>query len=141
VRKYFALVAVLALSASLSAQTAGQSGAPPPPAPKADAKPATGIAGKWNVSVDVNGNAMLSVLDVKIDGKKVTGTLTGDNGAMPVQGEFADNKLMLTFSFDSANGAVGVTFNATLKDDVLTGTADAGQAGSFPFKAERVKEK
>jgi hypothetical protein len=138
VRKYFALVAVLALSASLSAQTAGQSGAP---APKADAKAATGIAGKWNVSVDVNGNAMLSVLDVKLDGKKLTGTLTGDNGAMPVEGEFADNKLTLSFSFNSPNGAVGVTFTATLKDDVLTGTADAGQAGSFPLKAERVKEK
>ncbi len=97
-KKYFALVAALALSASLSAQTAGQAGAAgaaAAPAQKPDAKPATGIAGKWNVSVDVNGNAMLSVLDVKVDGKKVTGTLTGDQGAMPVEGEFADNKLTL----------------------------------------------
>ena len=47
---------------------------------------------------------MQSTLDVKEDGKKVTGTLTSPQGAGPIEGEFADGKLTFSMSFDAPNG-------------------------------------
>jgi hypothetical protein len=111
----------------------------PPAAKPADAP--TSIAGKWNLSVDTGQGSMESILEVKLDGKKVTGTLTGQQGASPITGEFADNKLTFTMNYDSPNGSILVSFTCTLKDNVITGTADAGQMGSFPIRAERAKDK
>ena len=110
----------------------------PPAAKPADA--AASIAGKWNGSVDAGQGPMDLQIELKLDGKKVTGTLTGQQGTMAVtNGEFADNKLTFSISVDTSQGPLTVVFTATLKDNVLTGTADAGQMGSFPFHAERPK--
>jgi hypothetical protein len=144
VKKLMVLTTAVLLSAALTA--AAQTVSPPvqdpqtPPAAKPADKPTT-IAGKWNVSIDTGNGEMASVLDLKLDGKKVSGTLTGQQGTMAIDGEFADNKLIFSLTFDGPNGAIGVTFTCTLKDDVLTGTADAGQMGQFPVRAERAKDK
>jgi hypothetical protein len=144
VRKLLVLTAAVLLSAGLSAapraaSTSVQDPQTPPAAKPAD-KPTT-IAGKWNGSVDAGNGPMGFVIEFKLDGKKVTGSLTGDYGTSAIDGEFADNKLTFSITVDTPNGAFTVAFAGTLKDDVLTGTADLGQMGSFPFKAERAKEK
>jgi hypothetical protein len=140
VRKSIALTIAVVLSAGLSpALGAGQDPQTPPAAKPAD-KPAT-IAGKWNGSVDPGNGPTYFVLDLKLDGKKVTGSLTGDYGTSAIDGEFADGKLTFSITVDTPNGALTVAFTSTLKDDALTGTADLGQMGSFPFKAERAKDK
>jgi hypothetical protein len=144
VKKLLVLTTAVLLVAGLSAGS--HAAAPPaqdpqaPPAPKPAAAPTT-IAGKWNVTVDTGQGDMASVLEIKLDGKKVSGTLTGQQGELPIDGEFADNKLTFSIAFDTPNGSIGVTFTCTLKDEVFTGTADAGQMGQFPVRAERVKDK
>jgi hypothetical protein len=144
VRKFIALTAAVLLSTGLSAasQAAATPGQDPqtPPAAKPADKPAT-IAGKWNGSVDPGNGPTYFVLDLKLDGKKVTGSLTGDYGTSAVDGEFADNKLTFSITLDTPQGAFTVAFTGTLKDDAITGTADLGQMGSFAFKAERAKDK
>ena len=143
-RKPFVLTIAVLLSASLSAAlgAAPRSFQDPqtPPAAKPADKPST-IAGKWNGSVDPGNGPTYFVLELKLDGKKVTGSLTGDYGVSQVDGEFADSKLTFSITVDTPNGALTVAFTSTLKDDALTGTADLGQMGSFPFKAERAKDK
>jgi hypothetical protein len=130
-----ALLIVGASGTPMSAQTPQT----PPAAKPADAP--TSVAGKWNLSIDTGQGSMESVLDVKLDGKKVTGTLTGQQGETAITGEFADNKLTFTMNYDTPNGSIVVSFACTLKDNVITGTADAGQMGSFPIRAERAKDK
>jgi hypothetical protein len=144
VRKSIALTIAVLLSAGLSAAlgAAPRSVQDPqtPPAAKPADKPIT-VAGKWNGSVDAGNGPTGFVFELKLDGKKVTGSLTGDYGTSAIDGEFADNKLTFSISLDTPNGAFTVAFTGTLKDDVLTGTADLGEMGSFPFKAERAKDK
>jgi len=125
--------------ASPAASTPVQDPQAPPAAKPAD-KPTT-IAGKWNGSIDPGNGPTSFVLEIKLDGKKVTGSLTGDYGTSAIDGEFADDKLTFSITVDTPNGAFTVAFSGTLKDDALTGTADLGQMGSFPFKAERAKDK
>ena len=60
---------------------------------KPDAKAATGVAGKWTMSIETPNGTMNPGLDLKVDGKKVTGTLTSPQGEVAVAGEFADSKL------------------------------------------------
>jgi hypothetical protein len=112
----------------------------PPPAPPA-AAPAATIAGKWNVSIDTGQGVMETILEVKLDGKKVTGTLSGQQGTSPIEGEYNDPKLTFSMNYDAGGNSIAVFFTCTLKDNVLTGTADAGSMGSFPVRAERAKDK
>ena len=138
-KKLMVLVTAVLLSPGLfSRAVAAQDPQTPPPAAKAtDAT----VAGKWNGSVDAGQGPMDLQIELKLDGKKVTGTLTGQQGSSAVSGEFADGKLTFSISIDTSQGPLTVVFTATLKDNVLTGTADAGQMGSFPFHAERPKDK
>jgi hypothetical protein len=143
VKKLMVLTTAVLLSAALSA--AAQVASPPvqnpqTPAAKPPDKPTT-IAGKWNGSIDVGNGPTYFVIEFKLDGKKVTGSLTGDYGTSALEGEFADNKLTFSIAVDTPNGAFTVAFAGTFKDDALSGTADVSQMGSFPFKAERAKDK
>ena len=110
---------------------------------KADAKAAPTVAGKWNLSLETQQGAMVSVLDLKVDGKKVTGTITSQMSpdAAPIEGEFSEGKLTLNLSFQGSNGAMQIAFNGAFKDDgTLAGTMDiASQGMQLPWKAERVK--
>src|SRR5262245_14425912 len=96
-KKLLSLVAVLGLLApALAAQ--GQSTPPPAkpeqkPEQKTETRPAPSPAGKWNVSVQTAQGGMESTLDMKLDGKKVTGTMASQMGETPIEGEFAEGKL------------------------------------------------
>ena len=141
-KRLLILVTAACLGASLSAPalTAAPQDPQAPPAAKPADKPTT-IAGKWVATVDAPTGPTEVTLDLKLDGKKVSGTLSGQQGTSAIDGEFADNKLTFTISLDTPQGPFAIVFNATLKDDVFTGTADAGQMGQLPFKAERAKDK
>ena len=140
--KHLAIVALTCVIASgVSARTmALQQSTPPAQSPKPEPKPdPKNIAGKWDVTVESDQGAMQVALDMKLDGKKVTGTITSPQGTSPVEGEYADGKLNFSLSFDSPNGTVQVSFAGTMKDDgSLAGTLDFGQ-GQIPWHAVRSK--
>lgn len=139
-KKLMVLVMAIVLAPGLLARASAAQDPQTPETPAAKPADAAAIAGKWNGSVDAGQGPMDLQIDLKVDGKKVTGTLTGQQGTMNVtDGEFADNKLTFSIAIDTQQGPLTVVFTATLKDNVLTGTADAGQVGSFPFHAERPK--
>jgi hypothetical protein len=142
---------VLTVGTLAQPQQSGQ--APPPPAQskpaenekeKTETKAPPSIAGKWNMGVETQQGTMSSLLDIKVEGKKVTGTVTGPQGEMAVQGEFAEGKLTFSLSFDGGSaGSMQIGFSGALKDDgTLAGTMDIGGQGmQIPWKAERVKDK
>ncbi len=134
-KKVLLAAVALALATSFPARAQqSQQTNPPKPEQKAPAS----IAGKWDMTVETDQGQMQTLLEVKLDGKKVTGTITGPQGAGPIEGEFVDNKLTFTMSFDSPNGSMSIGFTATFKDDALSGTLDFGQ-GQVPWHATRSK--
>ena len=95
---------------------------------KEEAKPAPSgdpITGEWDASADAQGMTIPFKLQLKLEGNKVTGTSTSDQGnAALSKGTWSNNKL--AFSLDTPNGAIG--FTAMLKDGKLVGDFDfAGQ--------------
>ena len=138
-RKALVVAAAFALATTFSASAMQQQANPPKPEQKPEQKAPTSVAGKWDMSIDTDQGAMQSTLDIKQDGKKVTGTLTSPQGAGPVEGEFADGKLAFSMNFDGPNGAMQIGFSATLKDDgSLVGTLDFG-GNQIAWHATRAK--
>lgn len=122
-----ALVAVSALGAQ--AQQA-------PPAPPAAVKTdAATITGNWVISMDYGQGPTEIAAVFKLDGKKVTGSLTSPAGETPLEGEYVDGKL----SFGIDVQGMALSFTAKMKDaDNIVG-AMGGQMGEIPFVGKRVK--
>lgn len=128
---------VLLSVATLAAQAQQQ--APPAPEKPADPKAAAAIAGKWDMSAETPQGTQTVTLVIKLDGKKVTGTMTGPSGEIPHEGEFVDGKLTTAISIQGNGGSMNITFTGGLKEDgSMAGTFDFGQ-GPLTWKATRAK--
>jgi len=114
----------------------------PPSQAKPEAKPeatASPFAGKWNVNVQNPNGAVESTMDLKVDGKKVTGTLQSQMGDAKLEGEIADGKLTFWFSMDANGQTLNITFVGTSqKDGSLAGTLSFGQ-GDLNWTATKAK--
>src|SRR5262245_12323224 len=109
---------VLAAAGIVSAQQA-----PPKPEAKPETKAPAGVAGKWIRSVETQNGTMNPTLDLKVDGKKLTGTITGPQGDAPLTGGLADNKLTFSINVQTNSGDMKIDFAGTLKaDGTLGGT-------------------
>ena len=138
-----AMAASVILTAAVPNAEAGQGQAQgqPPTQAKPEAKPeaASPFAGKWNVNVQNPNGAVESTLDLKVDGKKVAGTLQSQMGNATVEGEIADGKLTFWFSMDANGTTLNITFVGTSqKDGSLAGTLSFGQ-GDLNWTATKAK--
>jgi len=136
-RRFIAIASAITMSLGLPALAFAQTAQAKPEPPKAEAKAAPGIVGKWTLSIDPGSGPMQLPVEFKVDGKKVSGTIVGPQGeAVNLTGEFAEGKL--TFAISTPDG-MNVSFKGALKDDgTLAGMLDFGQ-GEFPWTATRVK--
>lgn len=135
------LTLVIATATTDAAQQSGQQTPPPAPAAAkpADAKTTASVAGKWDMSAETPQGTMPVTLVIKLDGKKVTGSLASAQGETPMEGEFADGKLTMSIVFQGGGGSMNITFNGALKEDgTLAGTFDFGQ-GEMKWSATRAK--
>ena len=97
------------------------------------------IAGKWNLRVGSPQGGVESVLTLTVDGAKVSGSIVGPLGELPVAGQFTEGKLIFSMDFPSQNGALKVQFAGALKPDgTLAGNIDFGGQAS-PWTAVRTK--
>ena len=99
----------------------------------------TNLTGTWKVEFVTDQGPQPSSLVLKQDGAKLTGDLTSDQGSLPVSGEFADGKLILTMSIDTCGMSLTITLKGVLEKDVLKGDADFGGFGTATWTATRGK--
>jgi hypothetical protein len=138
VKKLIALAA-LVLATVMTGSAAQQATEKPQQDPKAEAKAPAGVAGKWILAVETQNGTRTPAMELKVDGKKVTGTLSSPDGEVAVAGEFADNKLTFTINVQSNGGDMKIDFTGTLKaDGTLAGTMAFPQ-GEIPWTAARPK--
>jgi hypothetical protein len=140
-RRFISALAVVAVA--LPVAVSAETQAPPPkPEPKpapAEKPAAASVAGKWTVTIELQGQQRQSSLDMKVEGTKVTGTINSEMGEAQIAGEYAEGKLKFGFSMDANGTPLQVGFVGTLqKDGSLAGTLDFGQ-GEIPWTAVRVK--
>lgn len=142
-KPFLMTVTILALATGAFAQQTSQQSDPKTDPPKADqpAKPLPSVAGKWVMAFETPQGTMNANMEIKLDGKKLTGTVSSPQGESPITGEYADGKLTFTLAYSSPNGSVNIACTATQKaDDTLEGNMDGGQF-QLPFTATRAKDK
>jgi hypothetical protein len=100
--------------------------------PGAQEKPA-GVAGTWELTVaSPHGDVPMS-MDLKQDGKKVTGTLTSGQGDRPVSGTFDEGHLLL----EATGGEQAWTISARLASDGQLHGHLSASIGDMKFTGRR----
>ena len=127
------LAAVAAMAIAAAPLTAFAQAAQP-------AKPAASVAGKWDMNVTgPDGNGISVTIVFKQDGKKLTGTLTGPQGEVPLEGEYAEGKIMFGISVPGDGGAMNIGFAGNMKDDGSLAGMASGPFGEIPWTATKSK--
>jgi hypothetical protein len=85
------------------------------------------VAGEWAMTVNTDNGAISATLVLKQDGEKITGSIKGDAGEMPLEGTIKEQTLTFGFTYPAPDGnALPVTMTAKVEGDTLKGTFDAG---------------
>jgi len=127
-----ALLSIAVAGAPVSVYAAQDQASPAP----ADTK---SVDGKWALDIQTEQGAMSATLDLKSEGKKVTGTITSPQGDAPLVGEFEDGKLAFGISIETPEGAMAIGFAGAMKDDGTMAGTLSGPFGEAPWTAARVK--
>lgn len=94
---------------------------------------AADVAGKWSGQVPARGEAANATFVFKVDGDKLTGTMTGPQGEVVLQeGKVAGDKI----SFSAAGANAKILFAGTVAGDEIkmTRTREGGQSREFTLK-------
>jgi hypothetical protein len=94
---------------------------------------AADITGKWSGQVPSRGEAMAATFTFKVDGDKLTGTMTAPQGEVALQeGKVSGDQI----SFSTTGGNAKILFQGTVSGNEIkmTRTREGGQAREFTLK-------
>jgi hypothetical protein len=94
---------------------------------------AADVAGKWSGEVPGRGGQTAATFVFKVDGDKLTGTMTGPQGEVALQeGKVAGDKI--SFSTMGANAKILFEGTVSGSEIKMTRTREGGQAREFTLK-------
>jgi len=102
--------------------------------------------GTWKCTTDVGGQKRESTLKLKLDGDKLTGTMTySDKMESKIEGgKFKDGEATFTAMRELMDQKFTIKYAAKIEGDSIKGTAEVefnGETQKFDFEGKREKEK
>ncbi|MBS1819652.1 MAG: hypothetical protein JSU08_17090 [Acidobacteria bacterium] len=97
----------------------------------------SGPAGEWQISMTTPQGTTNSTLELKVNGDKVTGTLSNSMGPVGVTGTTADNAVKLSAELNIQNMSLTLAIDGKVTGDTMDGTVKVGDFGEFPFTGKR----
>lgn len=98
----------------------------------------TTIDGKWRITIGWLARKFNMEMDISSSGDTFVGTMKGapllTEPARIVDGRIDGKNMAWTIKVTMVGGEIQVQFSATMKDNQLSGKADAGRLGKFSFK-------
>jgi hypothetical protein len=96
--------------------------------------------GTWKWSTERNGQKMESTLKLKLEGDKLTGTVSGRNNTeTPIEeASFKDGEVKFQVTRERDGNKIVTKYSGKISGDTLTGTIAFGER-SREWKAERAK--
>lgn len=106
----------------------------------APAGSADNVTGKWSLALQVPGETVDVVLDLKQDGDAVTGTLTSNHASGKIgKGTYKEKKLSATASVEIQGSPTDVQIEGAVDGDKITGSITVPGMGSFPYTGSKGK--
>jgi hypothetical protein len=119
--------------------------AAPPAASAVSAAPAApaaaggaGISGKWDILMDTPAGQMPFAANFVQAGEKVSGTVTGPTGELPITGTMSGNALTMDMNIQTPQGDLAIKFTGDLTPTGLSGKAST-MMGDMTWSATRTK--
>jgi hypothetical protein len=96
--------------------------------------------GTWKWSFERNGEKIETTLQLKVEGDKLTGTITGRDGKETAieEGSFKDGEVKFQVTREREGNKIVVKYTGKISGDTLSGKSEAGER-SRDWKAERAK--
>jgi len=100
---------------------------------------AADLAGKWAGDVPGRGGATApATFTLKVDGEKLTGSMTGAQGELPLQeGKVSGSQVSFSTTIDAGGNSIKILYKGTLSGDQLKMTREregSGQVLEFTLK-------
>jgi hypothetical protein len=96
-------------------------------------------SGKWDVTFTTPQGPSTVVLTLKKEGEKLSGTLSGPQGDLPVDGTQKEAAVTLSFSAQGNSGALVIAMSGTQDGDTMRGTVDYGGRAQGEWSGTRAK--
>jgi hypothetical protein len=80
------------------------------------------VSGNWQLSWQGRQGTQQGTLQLQQDGSKITGTMQGPRGSIPVSGSLDGNKISLNMQFQGRRRSVTVAFTGSVDNDAMNGT-------------------
>lgn len=103
------------------------------------AEPAN-VAGKWNVSLQLESITGHPVIVLKQDGEKLTGTYEGRYGQSELKGSIKEKEIEFSVAFVAEGMETQGVFSGTVNGDTMSGNVSFEGAGDGTWSAARAKQ-
>lgn len=110
------------------------------PATAAASASAGGVSGKWDLTLKTQLGDIPITATLTQEGDKVSGTVSGPAGGMPVMGTMAGSALKLEFVAKMPTGDLAIVMTGELGADGFAGKAQVGDLGDTEWTAKRAKQ-
>jgi uncharacterized protein (DUF58 family) len=101
---------------------------------------ATALAGNWKITMQGPRGERTSDMTIVQDGEKLEVTILAPRGEQKFQGSIQGADIAWTGKRQTPNGMeIVVTYKGKVENDLLKGTVQMGERGSFTWSAVRVK--
>ncbi len=94
------------------------------------------IDGTWNLTITTPMGPQQGSLELKANGGSLEGTMTGPQGAVPLEDGKVDGN-SLSWSVMAQQMAMKIAFKATVDGDKISGEAELGSFGKATFEGTR----
>jgi|TARA_B100001750_G_C15259254_1_gene471815 hypothetical protein len=108
-------------------------------------EPTVNVAGRWEITVEAQPAAVLTLAQ---EGADLTGTLSGDQGDLEVTGEVEGNEVTFSTSFDAQGFPITIYFSATVVEEndtlAMAGSLEIPDFPEFPgvnFRAVKIESR
>ncbi len=98
------------------------------------------VAGKWNVTLQLESITGHPVILFKQDGDKLTGTYEGRYGPSELKGSVKEKEIEFTVSFVAEGMQTQGVFGGTVDGDTMGGNVSFEGAGDGTWSATRAKQ-
>jgi hypothetical protein len=94
------------------------------------------VAGDWSLSFNTPGGTRDASAVFKVDGEKVTGTISSEQGEIAFAGTAKGTTFTVTMDVNTPNGMLSIGLAGEVDGDSMKGTLDFGQ-GTGDFTGKR----